>query len=71
MLVCSQEEEEEEEPGKEENSNTGFATVTFESEPGMVIFGEVGTASRGLVTILIIKTSTYKRIPMLMENIYF
>lgn len=54
MLVCSQEEEEEEEPGKEENSNTGFATVTFESEPGMVIFGEVGTASRGLVTILII-----------------
>ncbi|XP_065942290.1 protein scribble homolog isoform X3 [Magallana gigas] len=33
-------EEEEEEPGKEENSNTGFATVTFESEPGMVIFGE-------------------------------
>ncbi|XP_052689580.1 protein scribble homolog isoform X18 [Crassostrea angulata] len=35
-----EEEEEEEEPGKEENSNTGFATVTFESEPGMVIFGE-------------------------------
>lgn len=53
MLVCSQEEEEEE-PEKEENSNTGFATVTFESEPGMVIFGEVGTVPRDLSTILII-----------------
>lgn len=45
LLICSQEEEEEE-PEKEENSNTGFATVTFESEPGMVIFGEVDTASK-------------------------
>ncbi|XP_062590089.1 protein scribble homolog isoform X5 [Saccostrea cucullata] len=34
------EEEEEEEPEKEEISNTGFATVTFDSEPGMEIYGE-------------------------------
>nr|XP_022307199.1 protein scribble homolog isoform X19 [Crassostrea virginica] len=34
-------EDEVEEPEKEEEiSNTGFATVTFESEPGMAIYGE-------------------------------
>ncbi|XP_055996674.1 protein scribble homolog isoform X28 [Ostrea edulis] len=37
--------EEEEEPEKEETNNTGFATVTFESEPGMEIYGETITTT--------------------------
>lgn len=43
-MFCQEEDQEDEveEPEKEEEiSNTGFATVTFESEPGMAIYGEV------------------------------
>jgi hypothetical protein len=39
---CIFQDEEEGEGDKEDTSNTGFATVTFESEPGMEVYGEVG-----------------------------